>query len=141
MLWRLFLLLLVGLAVYAAITRSRMLTRTFWVLAALAVLYTILKLTGVVEATCFHQVEFAGILRGSTHADAAGKLIDYLVSDEFQRALPLALFVYPVRTGTALPPEFEKWAVRPASPLALDPAAIEQHGKAWVDTWTDLVVR
>jgi hypothetical protein len=50
MLWRLFLLLLVGLAIYAAITRSRVLIRTLWVLLALAVLYTILKLTGVIEA-------------------------------------------------------------------------------------------
>ena len=50
MLWRLFLLLLIGLAIYAFLTRSRVLIRTFWVLCALAVLYTILKLTGVIEA-------------------------------------------------------------------------------------------
>jgi hypothetical protein len=50
MLWRLIVLCLVGLAIYAAFTRSRVLVRTLWVLFALAVLYTILKLTGAIEA-------------------------------------------------------------------------------------------
>ena len=97
--------------------------------------------TGVIESTCFHQVEFAGILRGTKHADAAGKLIDFLVSKDFQEQLPLALFVYPVRDGAAVPPEFEQWAVRPAQPLTVPPDEIEQHSEAWINTWTDLVVR
>jgi hypothetical protein len=50
MLWRLFMLIVLVLVIYAAITRSRAVTRTLWVLFGLAVLYTILKLTGVVEA-------------------------------------------------------------------------------------------
>ena len=96
--------------------------------------------TGVIESTCFHQVEFAGILRGTKHAEAAGKLIDFLVSKEFQEQLPLAL-VYPVRDGAALPPEFDQWAVRPAQPLTVPPDDIEQHSEEWINTWTDLVVR
>ena len=97
--------------------------------------------TGVIESTCFHQVEFAGILRGSKHAESAGKLIDFLVSNDFQEQLPLALFVYPVRDGAAVPPEFEQWAVRPAQPLTLAPDEIEQHSEEWINTWTDIVVR
>jgi thiamine transport system substrate-binding protein len=97
--------------------------------------------TGVLDKTCFHQVEFAGILRGTKHAESAGKLIDFLVSKEFQEQLPLALFVYPVREGTALPPEWVRWAVRPAEPLKVAPDEIEQHSEEWITTWTDLVVR
>ena len=33
--------------------------------------------TGVIEATCFHQVEFAGVLRGTKYPQAAGQLIDF----------------------------------------------------------------
>ena len=36
--------------------------------------------TGVLADTCFRQVEFAGILRGTEHPKAAGQLIDYMVS-------------------------------------------------------------
>ena len=97
--------------------------------------------TGVLDTTCFHQVEFAGILRGTKHAESAGKLIDFLVSKEFQEQLPLALFVYPVREGTTLPPEWVRWAVRPAEPLKVAPDEIEQHSEEWINTWTDVVVR
>ena len=97
--------------------------------------------TGVVESTCFHQVEFAGILRGTKHSADAGKLIDFLVSKAFQEVLPLTLYVYPVRNGAAVPPEFTKWAVRPSHPLSVPPADIEKNSKDWISTWTDLVVR
>ena len=97
--------------------------------------------TGVIDSTCFHQVEFAGVLRGTKHAESAGKLIDFLVSKEFQEQLPLALFVYPVREGATLPPEFVQWAVRPTEPLTVAPDEIEQHSEEWINTWTDVVVR
>lgn len=97
--------------------------------------------TGVIESSCFHQVEFAGVLRGTKYPQAAGKLIDYMLSKSFQEVLPLTLFVYPVRTDAALPPEFDEYAVRPADPLSVPPADIQKNSKAWIDSWTDIVVR
>jgi len=96
--------------------------------------------TGVIASSCFHQVEFAGILRGTKFPHAAGQLIDYLVSKDFQEVLPLTLFVYPARTDAAVPPEFDQYSVRPTNPLAVSPADIEANSKAWIDTWTDIVV-
>jgi thiamine transport system substrate-binding protein len=96
--------------------------------------------TGVVASSCFHQVEFAGVLRGTKYPQAAGKLIDFLVSKEFQEALPLTLFVYPARTDAAVPPEFEQYAVRPDHPLSMPPDDIKANEQAWVDTWTDIVL-
>ena len=97
--------------------------------------------TGVVDSTCFHQVEFAGILRGTAYPKAAGELIDYMVSKSFQQLLPLSLFVYPARTDATLPPEFNDFAVRPTQPLAVSPAEIEAHSKDWIDAWTNIVLR
>ncbi|MEI7616997.1 MAG: thiamine ABC transporter substrate-binding protein [Actinomycetota bacterium] len=97
--------------------------------------------TGVVDSTCFHQVEFAGVLRGTKYPTAAGKLIDYLVSKSFQELLPLTLFVYPARTDAALPAEFKEFAVRPVAPLVVSPGDIEKKSKDWITTWTNLVVR
>ena len=48
--------------------------------------------TGVVESTCFRQVEFAGVLRGTDAADEARQLVDFLLSPAFQergRAQPV----------------------------------------------------
>jgi thiamine transport system substrate-binding protein len=97
--------------------------------------------TGVVTAGCYRQVEGAGILVGTKHEAEARRLIDFLLSERFQADVPLSMFVYPVRTGVALPPEFVGHAVTPADVSVLDPADIEAHREAWIDTWTDLVVR
>ena len=97
--------------------------------------------TGVIEATCFHQVEFAGVLRGTKFPTAAGQLIDFLISKKFQETLPLSLFVNPVRSDATLPQEFIDFSVQPKFPLTMTPAAIETGAKNWIAIWTDLMVR
>jgi thiamine transport system substrate-binding protein len=97
--------------------------------------------TGVITATCFHQVEFAGVLRGSKFPKAAGELIDFLVSKGFQETLPLTLFVNPARTDAALPPEFVEFSTVIESPLTMSPVEIQAGSKEWIAAWTDLMVR
>lgn len=97
--------------------------------------------TGVMASSCFHQVEFAGVLRGTKYPTAAGQLIDYLVSKGFQETLPLTLFVYPSRVDAVLPQEFSDYTVRPTDSLTVTPAEIESKSKVWISTWTDTVVR
>ncbi len=97
--------------------------------------------TGVIEASCFRQVEFAGVLRGARNEDGARKLVDFLLSKRFQEDVPLQMFVFPARKDAELPPEFERFAIVPARPLELSPDEIEQNRESWVDTWTDTVVR
>jgi thiamine transport system substrate-binding protein len=97
--------------------------------------------TEVVEATCFRQIEFAGILRGSDRVDEAEQLIDFLLSPTFQEDLPLNLFVYPANRDAELPEVFTSFAVVPEQPLTLDPAQIAEHREDWVDEWTSIVLR
>lgn len=96
---------------------------------------------GVVEASCFRQVEFAGILRGAPHEAAARKLVDFMLSRRFQEDVPLQMFVFPVVRDAALPAEFEKWAVVPSNPLTLEPSSIAEGRDAWIAKWTDIVLR
>ena len=51
--------------------------------------------------------------------------------------VPLSMFVFPVREGVALPPEFERFAVVPARPLELSPARIGRNRDRWIREWTD----
>jgi thiamine transport system substrate-binding protein len=97
--------------------------------------------TAVVESTCFRQVEFAGVLRGTEHETEARQLVDFLVSSPFQNEVALNLFVYPSRTDTVLPVEFTKFAVIPATPLTIDPAEIAANRQQWQDEWTTIVLR
>ncbi len=92
--------------------------------------------TGVVESTCFRQIEFAGVLRGTPAPSAARQLVDFLITERFQREVPLNLFVFPVNQAVVLADEFVRHATIPDSPLSLDPAAIETNRSDWIDRWT-----
>ncbi len=96
--------------------------------------------TGVIEDTCFRQVEFAGVLRGTESPEAARRLVDFLVSEPFQRELALNLFVYPVNQAVDLPPQFVDFAVVPETSRSLDPALIDAERSTWIDEWTELVL-
>ncbi len=96
--------------------------------------------TGVIEDTCFRQVEFAGVLRGTEAPDAARQLVDFLVSERFQSELALNLFVYPANRSVELPQEFVDFAVVPETSRALDPVLIDAERSTWIDEWTELVL-
>ena len=96
--------------------------------------------TGVVADTCFRQVEFAGVLRGTPAPAEARQLVDFLAGADFQNELALNLFVYPANTTVDLPQEFTDHAVVPGDPRSLDPAMIDENRSAWIDEWTELVL-
>ena len=96
---------------------------------------------GTMLDSCFRQVEFAGILKGTEHQAAARKLVDFMLSEQFQADVPLQMFVFPVRDGTPLPAVFSKFADVAKTPLVLPPADINAHRDAWIEQWTDTVLR
>ncbi len=93
--------------------------------------------TAVMEAGCFRQVEYAGILRSSTSAEA---LIDFMLGATFQEDIPLNMFVFPANSEAALPEEFITHTLVPALPLSMDPEEIELHRQEWIDRWTEIVL-
>ncbi|MGH3666951.1 MAG: thiamine ABC transporter substrate-binding protein [Acidimicrobiia bacterium] len=95
--------------------------------------------TGVVEAGCYRQVEYAGVLAGTDYPQAAGELIDYMLSVEFQETVPLTWFVFPVNEGAQLPAEFVEHTTIPADPARLDPATIAENRDRWIDEWVGVM--
>ena len=97
--------------------------------------------TGVAAGTCFRQMEYAGVLRGTDHPAQAAQLVEFLLSERFQRELPLNLFVYPVDSSVPLPKVFTDFAVVPDAPLSIPADDIEANRERWLDEWTQLVLR
>lgn len=97
--------------------------------------------TLAVDAGCFRQVEMAGILRGTDQPELAAALIDFLLAPGTQAELPLSMFVHPVRPDVELPEVFVRHALVPTDPVTLDPAVIDANREAWIDEWTDIVLR
>ncbi|MFM8867647.1 MAG: thiamine ABC transporter substrate-binding protein, partial [Ilumatobacteraceae bacterium] len=96
--------------------------------------------TAVAVDTCFRQVEYAGVLRGTKHPREAERLIDFLLGDTFQSDLPLTQFVYPVNPTVGLPDVFVTHAKRPTNPRSMSPATIAENRMQWLDEW-DAVFR
>ena len=97
--------------------------------------------TAAVTASCFRQIELAGVLAGAKNVKGARALIDFMLSERFQASLPESMFVLPVRTGTPLPDAFRRYAVSPAQPLDLPAAEIGRNRDRWIDEWTQTVLR
>ena len=91
--------------------------------------------TGVIEAGCFRQVEYAGVLQGTAHPAWAGELIDFMLSVEFQETIPLTWFVFPANADADLPEEFVEHTVIPESPTRLSPERIAENRDRWIDEW------
>jgi thiamine transport system substrate-binding protein len=97
--------------------------------------------TAAIASTCFRQIEFAGVLAGAKNEKGARALIDFMLTERFQKALPESMFVLPVREGTPLPPVFRKYAAFPTEPFDLPSEEIGANRDRWIDEWTRTVLR
>ncbi len=97
--------------------------------------------TASLPATCYRVAEYAGVLRGTAHPAEAGQLVEFLASAELQAELPETNFVYPARTGVALPDLFARFAPRAEHPLRLDPEEAAARRAEWIEAFTRAVLR
>lgn len=91
--------------------------------------------------TCFRQVEFVGILKGTKQRALAEQFVDFMLSAQFQADLPEQMFVFPVLPNVALPEAFTKYAQRPAQPASLPADLIAKNRDAWIQAWTKAVLK
>ncbi len=91
--------------------------------------------------TCFRQIEFVGILKGTRQKALAEQFVDFMLSKEFQADMPGQMFVFPVLPDVALSEAFAKYAEQPAQPATLPPDAIAKNRDAWIKAWTDAVLK
>ncbi len=89
----------------------------------------------------FRQIEFVGILKGTTQQALARQFVDYMLGTTFQEDIPWQMFVYPANQEAAIPPLFAQFAPLPADPAELDPVAIEANRERWIEAWVEAVLR
>jgi thiamine transport system substrate-binding protein len=88
----------------------------------------------------FLQIEGIGILQGTENEDLAKKFVDFMMGVQVQEDFPTRMWVYPVNQDAELPEVF-RFAEEPQDPAAIDPATIAENREAWIDEWTQIVVR
>jgi thiamine transport system substrate-binding protein len=90
--------------------------------------------------TCFRQIEFVGILKGTPNRDLAEAFIDFMLGADFQSDIPLQMFVFPVNPNATLPDVFTQYAQISDQPATLDPALIDANRETWINAWTEIVL-
>jgi thiamine transport system substrate-binding protein len=95
----------------------------------------------VAPETCFRQIEFVGILRGGENIELAKAWVDFMLSPDFQEDMPLNMFVFPVNPEAELPQVFAEHAEIPEVTAEVPPEQISANREAWIQAWTETVVR
>lgn len=87
--------------------------------------------------TCFRQVEYAGVVAGTEHEEAARAYIDFLLSADVQAATPENLYMFPVVPGTPVPEDWASFAMLPDNPIDVEQDVIGEQRDEWIRAWTD----
>jgi len=91
--------------------------------------------------TCFRQLEFVGILKGTKQLALAQAFVDFMLDVDFQEDMPLQMFVYPVNLDAGLPEEFTLYTQTAVSPAVLDMATIDANREKWIQAWTEVMLK
>ncbi|MDT8911512.1 thiamine ABC transporter substrate-binding protein [Amycolatopsis sp. PS_44_ISF1] len=89
--------------------------------------------------TCYRQVEYAGVLSGSKQAPQAQKVVDFLLSQQFQATVAANMYVYPAREGVALPAGWAQVAPLPTTPATLPAEQVQAGREKWIGAWRSLM--
>jgi len=91
--------------------------------------------------SCFRQIEFVGILKGTAMRDLAEQWINFMLSPEFQEDIPLNMYVFPVNRNAELEETFQKYLEIPEITAKVSPEAIKENREKWINDWTEAVLR
>lgn len=86
----------------------------------------------------YAQVEVAAKVKSSHNPKLAEQFLNFIISDEFQSAIPTGNWMYPV-TDVALPEGFAQLTV-PAESFSFPAKDIAEHGKSWVREWRNALI-
>ncbi|ENQ1031996.1 thiamine ABC transporter substrate binding subunit [Vibrio parahaemolyticus] len=81
----------------------------------------------------YMQVEVAAKVKGSKNSALADQFMNFILSDEFQSAMPTGNWMYPV-TDVELPKGFETLSV-PSKSLSFSADEVAKMRKSWIREW------
>ena len=90
----------------------------------------------VFEEGHYTQIEFAAMVKKSKKQKLAQTFIDFMLSEDFQKAIPTSNWMYPVITYEKLPSAFDK---QPKTLPLLDDKLIAKKQREWLQQWKSAI--
>jgi thiamine transport system substrate-binding protein len=88
----------------------------------------------VLDDAAYAQIEGMGIVKGTANLQGARRLVDYLLSPQFQSLIPESQFMYPATTDAKLPAGF-KIAAQAKRILNLPSDRVAANLERWLADW------
>lgn len=86
---------------------------------------------------CFRQTEYAGVLKNAKDPAGAKAVVKYLLSAKFQASFPEAMYMYPIVTGTPIPPAWSSFT-QIAPHTYGDQLDFNANRKSWLTKWSTI---
>lgn len=87
------------------------------------------------------QVEVAALVNSSEQKALGRQFLQFMLTPDFQRHIPLKNVMYPaIDLGPELPEVFQR-LIQPTQSLYFDPAEVANQRRNWVDEWLDAMTR
>ena len=86
---------------------------------------------------CYRQTEYAGVLASAKNPKGAAAIVNFMLSQDFQKALPEMMYVYPMTRDIEMPGDWEKFAP-PAVTLVGEQLDVVAGRKNWISAWSKL---
>lgn len=90
-------------------------------------------------ATCYRQVEYAGVLSGSQHREEAKKFIEFMLTPEVQEAISGVTYMYPASKDAQAPEDLVKFGPLSDAPIVIPGDQVAKNAEAWLKAWQEAV--
>lgn len=96
--------------------------------------------TASLPATCYRQVEYAGVLNGTEKTEAAKAFVEYMLTPEVQEAISEATYMHPVNPEAKAPKDLTTFGPLSEKPVILPADEVAKNAESWLKTWQATVV-
>ncbi len=92
------------------------------------------------SATCYRQVEYAGVLAGTEKAEAAKRFVEYLLTPEVQTAISEVTYMYPTNPAAQAPADLVEFGPLSDAVVIIPADEIAAKAEEWLATWQATVI-
>ncbi|RRC94741.1 thiamine ABC transporter substrate-binding protein [Schaalia canis] len=96
--------------------------------------------TASLPATCYRQVEYAGVLAGSDKVEAAKKFVEFMLTPEVQEAISEVTYMHPTVKEANAPEDLVKFGSLSDTPVIVPADTIAKMAEEWLKTWQATVI-
>lgn len=95
--------------------------------------------TGALLDTCFHQVEYTGVLEGAKNPEGAKAFINFMLQVPQQELISEANYMHPINPEAKAPEALEKFGKMADNPHQVDAKTISENQQEWLLEWTEIM--